>query len=51
MNQEGNNGPDYYDEYEIDLREYIMLLWDNKFFIGGLVVLAVLISYVYSTNF
>lgn len=51
MNQEVNNRPDYYDEYEIDLREYIMLLWDNIFLIGGLIVLAVLISYVYSANF
>ena len=41
----------YYDEYEIDLREYILLLWDNKFFIVGLTVLAVLISYIYTTNF
>lgn len=49
MNQEGNNGPDYYDEYEIDLREYIMLLWDNKFFIGGLVVLAVIAAFVFSS--
>ncbi|KXS50342.1 MAG: hypothetical protein AWL62_166, partial [Halanaerobium sp. T82-1] len=35
MSQEfGNNGPEYYDEYEIDLREYIILLWNNKLFIG-----------------
>lgn len=41
----------YYDEYEIDLREYIMLLWENKLFIIGLTVLAVLIAYIYSANF
>lgn len=41
--------PNYYDEYEIDLREYIMLLWDHKFFIGGLVVLAIIISFLYSS--
>lgn len=41
--------PNYYDEYEIDLREYIMLLWDNKFFIGGLVVLAVIAAFVFSS--
>ncbi|MFW5809890.1 MAG: Wzz/FepE/Etk N-terminal domain-containing protein, partial [Halanaerobium sp.] len=41
----------YYDEYEIDLREYIMLLWENKLFIIGLTVVAVLIAYIYSANF
>lgn len=52
MNQEsGNNRPEYYEEYEIDLREYIMLLWNHKLFIGGFVVLAVLISYFYSVYF
>ncbi len=52
MNQEdGNSKKDYYDEYEIDLREYIMLLWGHKYFIIGLTLLAVLISYVYSTYF
>jgi uncharacterized protein involved in exopolysaccharide biosynthesis len=48
---ENGQQPNYYDEYEIDLREYIMLLWDNKFFIIGLTVLAILISYFYSVNF
>ncbi|MFW6252078.1 MAG: GumC family protein [Halanaerobium sp.] len=38
-----------YDEYEIDLKEYIMLLWKNKFFIGGLVILAMIIAFAYST--
>lgn len=51
MNQEVNNRPDYYDEYEIDLREYILLLWDNKFFIGGLVILAVIAAFLFSTFF
>lgn len=41
----------YYEEYEIDLREYIMLLWRNKAFIITLTVLAVLVSYFYSVNF
>lgn len=50
MNQDfGNNGPEYYDEYEIDLREYIMLLWNNKLFIGGIVVLAVIAAFVVSS--
>jgi capsular polysaccharide biosynthesis protein len=50
MNQEfGNNRPDYYDEYEIDLREYIMLLWNHKIFIGGLVVLAVIAAFILSS--
>jgi len=46
---ENEHQPNHYDEYEIDLREYIMLLWDNKFFIAGLVILAILIAFVYST--
>ncbi|TDP17973.1 YveK family protein [Halanaerobium congolense] len=50
MSQEfGNNGPEYYDEYEIDLREYIILLWNNKLFIGGIVVLAVIAAFVISS--
>ena len=32
----------YYDEYEIDLREYIFLLWKNKWFIIGLFFIAIL---------
>ncbi|RCW44110.1 MULTISPECIES: GNVR domain-containing protein [unclassified Halanaerobium] len=39
---------EYYDEYEIDLREYIMLLWDNKWFIAGLVAAALIITFFYS---
>ena len=31
----------YYDEYEIDLREYIMLLWNAKWFIISLFIIAV----------
>ncbi|RAK07492.1 uncharacterized protein involved in exopolysaccharide biosynthesis [Halanaerobium saccharolyticum] len=46
---ENEPDPNYYDEYEIDLREYIMLLWNNKFFIGGLVILAIIIAFAYST--
>ncbi|PTX15900.1 G-rich domain on putative tyrosine kinase [Halanaerobium congolense] len=50
MSQEfGNNGPEYYDEYEIDLREYIILLWNNKLFIGAIVVLAVIAAFVISS--
>ncbi|KXS46829.1 MAG: lipopolysaccharide biosynthesis protein, partial [Halanaerobium sp. T82-1] len=45
----GNNGPEYYDEYEIDLREYIILLWNNKLFIGAIVVLAVIAAFVISS--
>ncbi len=41
--------PNYYDEYEIDLREYIMLLWDNKFFIAGLVILAIIAAFLFSS--
>ncbi len=32
----------YYDEYEIDLREYIILLWENKWSIIGLFIIAIL---------
>ncbi|RAK07491.1 subunit length determinant protein [Halanaerobium saccharolyticum] len=39
----------YYDEYEIDLREYIILLWNNKFFIIGLAVVAVIAAYLASS--
>lgn len=50
MNQEvGNNRPNYYDEYEIDLREYIMLLWNNKLFIGVLVILAAAAAFLVSS--
>lgn len=48
---ENEQQPNYYDEYEIDLREYIILLWNNKFFIGGLVILAIMVSYLFSTMF
>ncbi|TDO91291.1 subunit length determinant protein [Halanaerobium saccharolyticum] len=41
--------PNYYDEYEIDLREYIMLLWENKFFIIGLTAAAVIIAFLVSS--
>lgn len=39
---------DYYDEYEIDLREYILLLWDNKFFIAAFIILAVIAAFLAS---
>ena len=38
----------YYDEYEIDLREYIMLLWDAKWFIIGLFIIAVVGAGIFS---
>ena len=37
-----------YEELEIDLREYIMLLWRKKWFIGALVVLAAVGAYVFT---
>jgi len=43
--------PNYYDEYEIDLREYIMLLWDNKFFIAAFVIIAVIAAFLASQFF
>lgn len=51
MNNDENsiNHNNYYDEYEIDLREYIILLWQNKLFIGILVLLAVLTSFLFSS--
>jgi len=39
----------YYDEHEIDLMEYLYLLWNNKFFIGGLVILAIISAFLFST--
>lgn len=42
---------EYYDEYEIDLREYILLIWDHKWFIVALVVLAVLAAFIFSSYF
>lgn len=37
-----------YDEYEINLKEYINILWDNKWFIIGLCIIVILITGVYS---
>ena len=49
---EDNNGePQYYDEYEIDLREYIMLLWNKKWFIAAFVIIAVMGAFIYSNFF
>lgn len=42
------NNYQYYDEYEIDLREYMMLLWDHKWFIGFFVILAVASTFLVS---
>jgi capsular polysaccharide biosynthesis protein len=39
----------YYDEYEIDLVEYIMILWNHKLFIGIFVILAVIVSFLISS--
>ncbi|MDI3548616.1 MAG: hypothetical protein PWR10_2268 [Halanaerobiales bacterium] len=41
----------YYDEYEIDLREYIKVLWAGKWLIVGLMIVAMLIAGVYSKFF
>lgn len=41
----------YYDEYEIDLREYIKVLWDGKWLIIGLIIIAVLTAGAYSRFF
>jgi len=38
----------YYAEYEIDLREYIMLLWNAKWFIIGLFIIAVVGAGIFS---
>ena len=38
-----------YDEYEIDLREYILLIWKKKFLLVGLVIVA-MVSAVVFTN-
>lgn len=52
MNSNNENyKQEYYDEYEIDLREYILLIWDHKWFITAFVVLAVLAAFVFSSYF
>jgi capsular polysaccharide biosynthesis protein len=45
------NNRQYYDEYEIDLREYIILLWQKKWFVLGLVILAILAALFYNLFF
>jgi len=42
------NNNENYPELEIDLREYILLLWRKKWIIIGLVILAILAAYIYS---
>ncbi|MCC3145644.1 hypothetical protein LJ207_09940 [Halanaerobium sp. Z-7514] len=51
MENNNQGAPQYYDEYEIDLREYIMLLWNKKWFIAAFVIIAVVAAYVISANF
>jgi len=49
MPNNAESGPDrHYDELEIDLREYILLLWRKKWVIMGLVVVAVIAAYFYT---
>ena len=36
---------EYYEEYEIDLTEYIYLLWKNKFLIIGLTILSIILAF------
>lgn len=50
-NRDMNNRMEYYDEYEIDLREYIMLIWDHKWFITAFVIIAVLAAFFVSSYF
>ncbi|SDL10267.1 Wzz/FepE/Etk N-terminal domain-containing protein [Halarsenatibacter silvermanii] len=40
--------PGSYEELEIDLREYIMLLWRAKWFIGALIILAAIGAFVFT---
>lgn len=46
--ENGNYRDNYYDEYEIDLVEYIMILWNHKLFIVGFVILAIIASFLVS---
>jgi len=48
-NRDMNNRMEYYDEYEIDLREYIMLIWEHKWFITAFVIIAVLAAFFVSS--
>ena len=51
MEDNNQGSPQYYDEYEIDLREYIMLLWNKKWIIIAMVIIAVAGAYFISANF
>ena len=44
----GPDHPDHYEELEIDLREYIMLLWKKKWVIIGLILIAAVGAYFYT---
>lgn len=48
MNDLKNETQENYNEYEIDLKEYINILWDNKWFILGVCIIVILITGVYS---
>ena len=45
MNPEKNHIDNNYEEIEIDLREYLMILWHKKWLIIGFIIIAILISY------
>jgi len=45
-----DHGPDHYEELEIDLREYIMLLWKKKCVIIGLILIAAVGAYFYTVT-
>ena len=44
----GPDHPEHYEELEIDLREYIMLLWKRKWVIIGLILIAAVGAYFYT---
>ena len=44
MNQENNQ----YNEYEIDLREYILLIWEKKFILIGIVIAAMIAAIIFT---
>jgi len=44
MNEKSNS----YDEYEIDLREYILLIWKKKYLLVGLVIAAMVLAVIFT---
>lgn len=51
MKQDDQETYNNYNEYEIDLREYIMLLWNKKLLIIGVVIISIIAAWAFSNYF